>query len=468
MSSNSTDTTSSTSSVSTTSLTLLSTVSTTSTTSTTTSSTSTSTSSTSTPSTTSSSSSATTSTTSSTTGVVTTASSPSTTNATTSSSSSASTPSLVVSTSTDAQGGLVTITVTSNARNVPSQTGVGSGSSGDSSFFDNTSAVAGTFAAVGIVALGLLILIVTVVIRRRRAKKWDDEVAAAAAEAANSRVPVFLDDPLERRYGDNNNDHGYSGVAPSVYPGSSAPYAPTGYNNVGNHSDVSSHGTYGQPAMSHEGQYPEMSGPVPGGIFDHNAAYAGAAGIGVARARSRGAETMASANTRNTGPSGVSDYHSAYAAGVGENGSPYPAFLAPGGYDMYKNAANQYHINGSDQQLIHNPVSPGPEGGTTHANAMASVAAAAAAGSGTGSTEQTPGSESYASHYEPGFSGSGSPNRTDGASRSPDVSGRPSIDNLQTRREELPNPFTSGIESDDESDGEEEVPGRRVLKVANE
>ncbi|KAF9266310.1 hypothetical protein L218DRAFT_106522 [Marasmius fiardii PR-910] len=278
-------------------------------------------------------------------------------------------------------------------------------------------------------------------------------------------MPVFLDDPDDDRYGGNNNDHGYGGVTPSAYPA-----APNGYSNVGNYSDASSHGTYGQAVMSHEGQYPEMSGPAPGGIFDHNAAYvgagaAGAAGIGAARARSRGAETTGSANTRNTGPSTASGY----AAGVGEGESPYPAFLSPGhGYDAYNNAVNQTYNNRSDQQ-VH---SPGPEPRTTHANAMASVTVAALAG--TGSTEQTPSAprttsnESYASHYESRPSGSGSSNRADPASRSPHASGRPSADNLPTQHDELPNPFASGIDSDDESDGEEEVAGRRVLKVANE
>lgn len=390
----------------------------------------------------------------------------------------------MVSTSTDAQGVIVTVTVTptisqdssagtsTTSRNISAATG-GVGSGRSNSFFNNTGAVAGTFTAVGVVALALLALIITIIIRRRRARKWDDEVAAAAAEAANSRLPVFLDDP-DDGYGGNNNDHEYGGVAPSPYPANQASYAPSnGYNNVGNYSDASSHGTFGQPVMSHEGQHPEMSGPSPGGIFDHHAAYAGvaagagAAGIGVVRARSRGAETLASGNTRHTGPS----IASGYAAGVGEGESPYPAFLAPvNGYDAYNSAVNQsYNSNGPDQRPIHNPVSLGPEGRTTHASAMASVAAAALAG--TGSMEQTSGGngpqavsgESYASHY----SGSGSPNRTDPTSRSPNASGRPSIDNIPAHREELPNPFTSGAGSD-ESDGEEEVPGRRVLKVANE
>ncbi|KAJ8086979.1 hypothetical protein PM082_005804 [Marasmius tenuissimus] len=243
-----------------------------------------------------------------------------------------------------------------------------------------------------------------------------------------------------------------------------------------------------------------MSGPAPGGIFDHNAAYApavvgaaGAAGIGVARARSRGAETMGSAGTRNTGPSSRNEYgagmdpNAGYAAGLGEGGSPYPAFLSPGhGHDVYNNAASQ----GYAQEHGYPPSSgspPLPESRTTHANAMASVAAAAAAGTTSPSSGGSPAAplgrsntqssaphnsnESYASHYEPSHSGTGSPNRPDAASRSPNASGRPSAENTSRRisqQEGLPNPFSSRIESDDESDGEEDVPGRRVLKVANE
>ncbi|KAL0580733.1 hypothetical protein V5O48_001291 [Marasmius crinis-equi] len=366
-------------------------------------------------------------------------------------------------------------------RNVPSQT-VGSGSSGNKSFFDKTGAVAGTFAAVGIVVLAIIALVIMMIIRRRRARKWDDEVSAAAAEAANSRMPVFLDEPD----GDHsNNNYGGNSAAPSSYPGGgAAAYGQNGYNNVGNYSDVSSHGTYGQPAMSHEGHYPEMSGPGPGGIFDHNAAYAGgaaaagAAGIGVARARSRGADTMASAGTRNTGPSARGDFgagmdpNNGYAAGLGEGGSPYPAFLAPGhGYDVYNSAASQTHS--SDTGYPTSGASAGPDSRTTHANAMASVAAAAAAGSPSPppatSAPQAHSGESYASHYEAGYSGSGSPNRPDAASRSLDNSGRPSDENAPRagQKDGLPNPFSSGIESEDESDGEEDVPGRRVLKVSN-
>lgn len=320
-------------------------------------------------------------------------------------------------------------------------------------------------------------------IRRRRARKWDDEVSAAAAEAANSRMPVFLDDPDS----DNNNRYGPNDAAPSNYhyQGGSAAHGQTGYNNVGNYSDGSSHGTYGQPAMSNEGTYPEMSGPAPGGIFDHNAAYAGlagAAGIGVARARSRGAETMASAGTRNTGPSYHNEHgagmdpNAGYAAGLGEGTSPYPAFLSPGhGYDIYNNAASQGY--GHEQGHVPSSGSPPPDSRATHANAMASVAAAAAAGStpaplGRSNTGMTQSSaphsgESYASHYEPGAS----PNRPDAASRSLDPNNRPSDEDESRRisqQEGLPNPFSSRIESEDESDEEEDVPGRRVLKVANE
>ncbi|KAF8995180.1 hypothetical protein BDQ17DRAFT_1330700 [Cyathus striatus] len=164
-------------------------------------------------------------------------------------------------------------------------------------------AVAGVFSVVGIVVLAIIIALLTNTIRRRRAKKFDREIEEAARDAATARPPDFLDD-------DDEHDNYYRGAG---------------------FSDVSSHGTYAQPPMGVESYgMREMgppvpgipaqggvsgsggSGPAPGEIFDPSRLYAdgaaGAAGIGVARARSMG------------GGAG---------AALREGGSPYAAFAGP-------------------------------------------------------------------------------------------------------------------------------------------
>lgn len=186
-----------------------------------------------------------------------------------------------------------------------------------SSFFHNTGAVAGVFSVAGLIVLAIVIALVTNGLRRRRARKFDRELAAATLEAASAPKPVFLDD-----------DDDYPGAGRGGY-GSSG--GDMGYG--GQYSDASSHGTYGQPAMS-AGSHGEsygmremgggqsmgtaMHGVAPGEIFDPYAmgaaGAAGAAGIGVARARSG----------RVAGEGN-------YAAGLQEGGAPYAAFAAPVG-----------------------------------------------------------------------------------------------------------------------------------------
>ncbi|CAA7261051.1 unnamed protein product [Cyclocybe aegerita] len=210
---------------------------------------------------------------------------------------------------TTTTGGILTATSTlfvSDTRSVePTTTSDSSG--GSKSFFDNTGAVAGVFSVVGLITLALLIALITNGIRRRRAKKFDRELAEATREAAAAPAPIFLDDDDDDRYG------------------------PGGYGSGGTQgldrgfSDVSSHGTYAQPAMSagsHEaygmremGYGPTGHGVGVGEVYDPygNAAAAGpagAAGIGVARARSM----------RSDG---------GYAAGLQEGSTPYAAFAAP-------------------------------------------------------------------------------------------------------------------------------------------
>ena len=171
----------------------------------------------------------------------------------------------------------------------------------------------------GVVALILLVVLVTNGVRRRRARKFDKELQAATLEAASAPKPMFLDD--------DEDDAGYNRSG-------SGPTGHGAYGGGGAFSDVSSHGTYNQPAMSAEsygmremGYPPPPAGPPvgPGEIYDpygsggvgvaSGAAAAGAAGIGVARARS-----MRSDNA---------------AMGLQEGATPYAAFAAPGSYGQH-------------------------------------------------------------------------------------------------------------------------------------
>lgn len=72
----------------------------------------------------------------------------------------------------------------------------GADNSSDGGFFDNSGAVGGTFAAVGIVAALLLGFIGWLLYKRRRAQRMDADVAmAASAAAATTRTPFDDDDP---------------------------------------------------------------------------------------------------------------------------------------------------------------------------------------------------------------------------------------------------------------------------------
>ncbi|KAK7434419.1 hypothetical protein VKT23_020188 [Stygiomarasmius scandens] len=93
-------------------------------------------------------------------------------------------------------------------------------------------------------------------------------------------------------------------------------------------SEAGSHGTYGaysQAPLGHSdgGETYQMrdlgaSGPGPGGLFDHNAAYAagaaglgaGAAGIGIARARSQHGPHSANSGPDPNDPNGYYSYPS--------------------------------------------------------------------------------------------------------------------------------------------------------------
>ncbi|KAG6893846.1 hypothetical protein C0992_008435, partial [Termitomyces sp. T32_za158] len=140
-------------------------------------------------------------------------------------------------------------------------------------FFENKGTVAGVFTVVGLIVVALLILLLVAIIRRRRAKQFDREVEAAAAEAAAAPAPHFLDDD---------------------------------------------DATYRQPADQPTPSRLTRSsmrdlGPAPGELYNNPYATGGAAGVGVARARS----------TRDPG---------AFASGFQDGATPYPAFLGPAAF----------------------------------------------------------------------------------------------------------------------------------------
>ena len=155
------------------------------------------------------------------------------------------------------------------------------------------------FTVAGLVGVAVIVLVITSFLRRRRAKKFDKDTAQAAMEAAASSHRNF-------------DDYGY--------PGSDI--SGTGYGGF----SAETHGTYGQPAMSH-GRDAYMMHDVNGGgggygAGDEYAGVAGAAGIGAAV----GAVAMQRARSRRSaGVHSQEDYN-------GYDQTPYPAFAGPGAH----------------------------------------------------------------------------------------------------------------------------------------
>jgi len=166
------------------------------------------------------------------------------------------------------------------------------------SFFQNTGAVAGVFTVVGLIGIVIFASLITNTIRRRRARDFDKELIAATREAAATAPNSnFLDDEEDPE--DRFKRTGY-GMSPG--------YNGNGGGGGGGYSD-GSHGTYGQPPMeAYNMRDLGGHGPAVGEIYDPYAA-GGAAGIGVACARSMRVDP-ANANP-NT-----------YAAALQEDGAP--------------------------------------------------------------------------------------------------------------------------------------------------
>jgi hypothetical protein len=105
-------------------------------------------------------------------------------------------------TSTDANGVVYTITQTVRNGNV----GQSSAAAGNTSFLENTGAVAGTFVAVGLVITAGVIAFTFFMLRRRRRQRLDRDVAAAAAAAGAASHHKGYDDeddqgPAMTQYG---------------------------------------------------------------------------------------------------------------------------------------------------------------------------------------------------------------------------------------------------------------------------
>lgn len=238
------------------------------------------------------------------------------------------------------------------------------------------------------VGLGIFIALITCIVRRRRARRFDRELDEATAEANKASAPAFLEDDTDYDPVPRGRGYGGGGVARGLGAGSAAGYgggaAGGVYNNQGGsdygyagpqmstatgYSDASSHGTYRQPPMSTSSHYaPSQSnitgdstfasppgivapmrevtrspGPAVGEIYDPimHGPYAsvnnmvgappsaGAAGIGVLRARSMRADGQIS-----------------YASVLNEGNSPYAAFIAPG---MPGHANGNSNGNGTPQ-----------------------------------------------------------------------------------------------------------------------
>jgi hypothetical protein len=123
-------------------------------------------------------------------------------------------------------------------------------------FFHNTGAVAGTFSAVGVVVVILLVFIATRWVRQRRAKRLDAEIDEVAAAGANS--------------GFAHDDYDYRSNA----------------TNFGGYSETS-HGTLGQQPLAHADAYPTGDSYAAAGAGGGAGAAAAAGMAGIGRARSQ-------------------------------------------------------------------------------------------------------------------------------------------------------------------------------------
>jgi hypothetical protein len=129
----------------------------------------------------------------------------------------------------------------------------GADTTSSTGFFDNSGAVGGTFAAVGIVAVLILAGLAWLFYRRRKAQRMDADVAmAASAAAATTRTPFDDDDPEMMEdiggYGAGGLAAG-SAAASNYYPASQNEYEPSHFS-AGTAPGYAGAGAYGQAAAA--------------------------------------------------------------------------------------------------------------------------------------------------------------------------------------------------------------------------
>ncbi|KAJ3933980.1 MAG: hypothetical protein NXY57DRAFT_747916 [Lentinula lateritia] len=360
---------------------------------------------------------------------------------------------------TVSNSGTQTITITNSITPASSAssstTSLASDSSSSSSFWSNKGAVAGTFIVVTLVGVAIIIWVIVLSVRRRRAHKFDQENEAAAAEAANATAPAFLDDdddPIYRRdylHAGDMSSGGYSG-----YEGGGPIY-------TGAVPSASSHGTFNQPPMGiqpnenypmaefgsvlYPGASPYPITMAPGQNPQHNNYYdhgfvgnepLSASTMKTVRPTSGDFDVLEQQQQRNEGGSDATNYTS--------TGTPHTTPSVSRGHstttstshsrtDLFRNKSQ------GSRSLIDGYYSKAPS--TTGGHDMVSPHSG----------------ESYAAHYQPGFSGmpKSSPSRrsTFGYDEAPP----------------LPNLFSKTIDDEAVDDSDDEgFQQKKVLKVANE
>lgn len=298
--------------------------------------------------------------------------------------------------STDAGQTPVTITSTSSRPINGQLNGNGDGSS-TSTFFSNSGAVGGTFAAVGIVALFIIAGIVWMFYRRRKNQRMDaDVVAAAGAAAATTRTPFDDDDPEmieDPSYGAGSGNgagsHGgyYDGYAPSMLSAGTGPgmaghgaWGPAAAGGAAAGA-AAGYGAYNYGSSDHDGQqyysdYPSNGQHDPNGYDGSGGYYNGAhSGEGAWSGGHSGSGAETESNMYST--FGAAGAATGYGAGHGQqdsyggygDGGYTDANYTDSGYDGYGNQGQQQqsyggeHANGASQ-FDGPPVLPNPHAET--------------------------------------------------------------------------------------------------------
>jgi len=190
-------------------------------------------------------------------------------------------------------------------------------------FLKNKGAVAAVFILVGLVCVGIIVFLARNFQRRRRHEAFDRELQEATRQAAATSTGPFFDDDDDGPY---KNSHG--AIQASMYGSAERQFSDASHGTQG------THGTYSQPPMAVDSYGMREIGhpPGPGDMYSSDPYAAGAAGIGVVRARSMRADGR------------QPDFASVLKDGNG----PYPAFAIPnpvhmpgGGADPYASVARR-------------------------------------------------------------------------------------------------------------------------------